>query len=228
NDAPGRDPRDYLLEGSNDGSTWTTITGGNLLGTLMLPTGRDAGGTGNPLNPMTQPLMEVDFANPNSYKQYRFTITNNVEPNATPLMQIAEIQLLGTFVPAPPAWVRQPEPGVTAFVGTSPSFEAKASGLGALAPKHLWFKNGSAISGATTTSSPRVNAQLTDSGTTFFCVATNNFGAITSSIGTLTVIAAPTQPYPAAVLASNPKAYIRLDEPDNGAGNSGVVAHDYA
>src|SRR5262249_40670510 len=47
NDTPGRDPRDYLLEGSNDGTTWTTITGGQLLGTLMLPVGCDAGGTGN-------------------------------------------------------------------------------------------------------------------------------------------------------------------------------------
>jgi hypothetical protein len=228
NDTPGRDPRDYLLEGSNDGTTWTTITGGQLLGTLMLPVGRDAGGTGNSLNPMTQPLMEVDFANPNSYKQYRFTITNNIEPFVTPLMQIAEIQLLGTFVPAPPTWVRQPEPAVTAFVGTSPSFAAKASGLGALAPKYLWFRGSSAISGATGSTYTLSNAQLADSGSTFFCVATNNFGAITSSIGTLTVIAAPTQPYPAAVLANAPKAYWRLNEPDNLSGNNGVVAHDYA
>jgi hypothetical protein len=228
NDSAGRDPRDYSLEGSNDGGgTWTPITSGQLLGTLMLPVGR--GGTGAAaLNPTANPLMEVNFANANSYKSYRITITNNIEPFATPLMQIAEIQLLGTFVPAPPTWVRQPEPGVTAYVGTSPSFAAKASGLGALAPKYLWFRGASAIAGATSSSYTLANAQLTDSGATFFCVATNNFGAITSSIGTLTVIAAPTQTYPAAVLANAPKAYWRLDEPDNASGNNGVVAHDYA
>ena len=102
---------------------------------------------------MTSPLMEVDFANANSYKSYRVTITNNIEPFVTPLMQIAEIQLMGTFVPAPPTWVRQPEPGVTAYVGTTPSFTVKASGLGALAPKYQWYKNaGVGISGATASS----------------------------------------------------------------------------
>jgi len=72
------------------------------------------------------------------------------------------------------------------------------------------------------------NVQLADSGSSYYCVATNNFGTITSSSGALTVLAAPTQPYPAAVLANNPKAYIRLDEPESGGGNNGVVAHDYA
>ena len=227
NDGQQRDPRDYSLEGSNDGTTWTTITGGQLLGTLMLPVGR--GGTGpTVLNPMTQPVIEVNFPNANSYKSYRVTITNNIEPNVNTLMQIAEIQLLGTFVPAPPTWVRQPEPAVTVFVGTSPSFSAKASGLGALAPKYLWFRNGSAISGATASSYTLANAQLGDSGSTFFVVATNNFGAITSTVANLTVITAPTQPYPVAVLGNSPRAYWRLNEPDNGSGNNGVVAHDYA
>jgi len=227
NDSAGRDPRDYTLEGSNDGSTWTRITGGELLGTLMLPTAR--GGTGSAtLNPLANPCLEVDFANVNSYKSYRVTITNCVEPYQTPLMQIAEIQLLGSFVPAPPTWARQPESSVIAYVGTSPSFAAKATGLGSLAPKYLWYRNGSPISGATASSYTLANAQLTDSASTFYCVATNNFGTITSSTSTLTVIPAPTQPYPAAVLANAPKGYWRLNEPDNGTGNSGVIAHDYA
>jgi len=122
---------------------------------------------------------------------------------------------------------RQPEPAVTAFVGTSPSFSAKASGLGALAPKYQWFKNaGTLIAGATTTSYSLVGAQPGDSGTTFYCVATNGFGAITSTVGTLTVIAAPVQSYPAAVLANSPKGYWRLNEPDNGLGNNGVLKNE--
>lgn len=229
NDIVGRDPRDYTLEGSNDGSSWTTITSGLLLGTLMFPIGR--GGVGPiPLNsPMAQPVMEVNFPNATSYKSYRVTITNNIEPYQTPLMQLAEIQLLGTFVPAPPAWVRQPDPSTIAFVGTAPTFAAKASGLGSLAPKYQWYKSPStAISGATSSLLQLSNVQLADSGSSYYCVATNNFGTITSSSGTLTVIAAPTQPYPAAVLANSPRAYWRLDEPENGTGNNGVVAHDYA
>jgi len=227
NDNPGRDPRDYTLEGSNDSSTWTRITGGELLGTLMPPAAR--GGTGSAaLNAFANPCLEVDFANANSYKSYRLTITNCVEPYQTATMQIAEIQLLGSFVPAPPTWARQPESSVIVYVGRSPSFAAKATGLGSLAPKYLWFRNGSSISGATASSYTLANAQLTDSASTFFCVATNGFGAITSSISTLTVIAAPTQPYPAAVLANAPKGYWRLNEPDNNSGNNGVAAHDYA
>jgi hypothetical protein len=155
-------------------------------------------------------------------------VTNNIEPYQTPLMQVAEIQLLGTFVPAPPSWVRQPDPNTTAYVGTSPTFAVKASGLGSLAPKYQWFKAPStAIAGATTSLLTLPNVQLADSGSSYYCVATNSFGQITSSSGTLTVIAAPTQPYPAAVLANSPRGYWRLNEADNGIGNNGVVAHDY-
>jgi hypothetical protein len=228
NDGQGRDPRDYTLEGSNDGTSWTRISGGPLMGTLMLPILRGLTGSAT-LDAVANPCLEVDFANANSYKSYRVTVTNNIEPYQTPLMQIAEIQLLGTFVPAPPAWVRQPDPSTIAYVGTSPTFAAKASGLGSLAPKYQWFKSPStAIAGATTSLLTLSNVQLADSGSSYYCVATNNFGTITSSSGALTVLAAPTQAYPAAVLANNPKAYIRLDEPENGSGNNGVIAHDYA
>src|SRR6185436_15643890 len=51
---------------------------------------------------------------------------------------------------------------------------------------------------------------------------------ITSSSCGLTVIAAPAQAYPQAVIADNAVAYFRLNEtPDNGSGNNGVVTHDY-
>ena len=229
NDTPGRDPRDYLLEGSNDGSTWTTLSGGQLLGTMMLPTGRDAGGTGNALNPMTQPLLEVDFANSTSYKSYRLTITNCMEPINTPLMQIAEIQLIGTFVPAPPTWVRQPVPTTTLFVGTSPTFTVEATGVGAQAPTFQWYRTPSTlIAGATGSSYTVTNVQTSANGTSYYCVAQNKSGSITSTSGTLNVVAAPTQSYPSAVLADKPMSYWRLDEPDNGSGNEGALCHDYA
>jgi hypothetical protein len=228
NDSSGRDPRDYLLEGSNDGSTWAPIAGGNLLGTLMLPGNRN--GTGSTqLNPMTQYLTEVDFANSISYKSYRLTITNCMEPVNTPLMQVAEIQLLGSFVPAPPLWVREPVPTATVFVGASPTFTASATGLGALKPSYQWYQSPSTlIAGATTTSYTITNVQLTASGSSYYCVAHNGSGTITSTSALLTVILPPTQSYPSAVLADRPMSYWRLDEsPDNAAGNNGTLTHDY-
>jgi hypothetical protein len=231
NDTAGRDPRDYFLEGSNDGATFTPIAGGTLLGTLMLPTGRDTGGTGFIQSPFTNPCVEIDFANSTAYKTYRFTITNSMEPVATPLMQVAEIQLVGSLIPNPPVWVLQPVPSVTVFVGGSPTWGVAAGGYPA--PKFQWYRipsGGSAapIPNATNATYTLSNAQLSNSGDQFYATAQNNAGMITSSSSTLNVIAAPTESYPAAVLANSPLAYWRLDEgPDNAAGNNGVVTHDY-
>jgi Concanavalin A-like lectin/glucanases superfamily/Immunoglobulin I-set domain len=228
NDGQGRDPRDYLLEGSNDGSTWTTISGGQMLGTTMLPTQR--GGTGSAaIDPMASPLTEIDFANSTSYKSYRVTITNCMEPINTPLMQLAEVQLIGTFVPAPPTWVLEPVSSVIAYVGTSPTFAASATGIGAQAPTYQWYRSPSTlIAGATGSSYTITNVQTSANGTSYYCVAQNKSGQITSTSGSLTVVAAPTQSYPSAVLADKPMSYWRLDEPDDGSGNEGALCHDYA
>ena len=67
NDGNGRDPFDYTLEGSNDGSTWTTITGGQLKGTLSLPTARNGTGSAS-VDPLSNNCVEVDFANATGYK----------------------------------------------------------------------------------------------------------------------------------------------------------------
>src|SRR5205085_1992640 len=113
-----------------------------------------------------------------------------------------------------------------AFVGSSPTFSAVASGLGSLAPRYQWYRGGTAISGATSSTYTLVNAQLTDSGATFSCTASNSSDptVITSSTATLTVIPAPTQSYPSAVLANNPIGYWRLNESDNASGNNGALA----
>jgi hypothetical protein len=231
NDSPGRDPRDYFLEGSNDnGATFTPITGGVLLGTLMLPTARDGGGTGFANGAFTNPCVEVDFANSTSYKTYRLTITNNMEPVATPDMQVGEIQLVGSLVPNPPVWVRQPLPTVTVYVAGSPTWGVEAGGYPA--PKFQWYRgappSGTAILNATNSIYTLTNAQLSDSGAQFYCTAQNNAGTITSSASTLTVIAPPTQSYPSTILANSPLAYWRLNEgPDDTVGNNGVITHDY-
>lgn len=227
NDSSGRDPLDYTVEGSNDGASWTRITGGVLLGTLAMPTGRN--GTGStPLDALNQNCLQVDFANAVGYKSYRVTITNTYDRLGTSAFQIGEIQLLGTLVPNPPVWVRQPEPAATVFVGASPNFTVQAGGYPP--PRFQWYSNNFAgpIPGATNNTYTLVNAQLTDSGSTFGCTASNIFGSINSSLATLTVIAAPTEPYPITVIGDNPIGYWRLNEgPDNSGGDNGVVTHDY-
>src|SRR6185295_7760399 len=176
NDTNGRDPYDYGLEGSNDGSTWSPITGGILRGTLALPTGRN--GTGSAaLDPLTNSVVEVDFPNASGYKSFRVSITNNMNTRADALLQIAEIELLGTFVPAPPVWVRQPgDPGVadvSIYARGSPTFVAVASGLGSLTPRYQWYRNGILIPNATNSTYTLVNAQVSDSGSTFNATAKN-------------------------------------------------------
>ncbi len=86
---PEDDPADYLLEGSNDGTNFTSISGG----LLALPVQRNA--AGGAIVASNQVLQELDFANANSYATYRLTFTN-VNNNATASngVQIAEVQLL--------------------------------------------------------------------------------------------------------------------------------------
>lgn len=233
NDAQGRDPMDYGLEGSNDnGASWTPITGGRLIGTLSLPTTRNTTGAAV-LTPLADVAgasvtncVEVNFANTVGYKSYRVTITNTVDRLRAPLFQIAEIDLLGTLVANPPVWVRQPEPASTVYAGASPTFTAIASGYPPAT--YQWYAGATLIPGATGTSYTFPNAQLAHSGSAISCQASNRFGKITSSSAFLTVVAAPTEAYPTAVLADAPVGYWRLNEtPDNGAGNLGVLAHDY-
>ncbi len=232
NDSQGRDPMDYGLEGSNDGNTWSPITGGRLIGTLSLPTVRNTTGAAavTPLAAVAGAsvtnLVEVNFANTTGYKSYRVTITNTIDRLRQALMQVAEIELLGNLVANPPVWVRQPEPA-TVFAGGGPTFYAVASGYPL--PKYQWFKNGSTpIAGATRSAYTFPNAQLADSGTTFSCVASNNFAQLTSTSAALTVITAPSQAYPSAVMGDGAIGYWRLGEgPDNNSGNSGLMAYDY-
>jgi hypothetical protein len=91
NDTEARDPVHYVLEGSNDGSSWSLISS-NL---LTLPPGRNAGGLA--LDPLTQNVWHVAFANTTAYASYRlqfFDVKNLAAANS---MQLAEVELLGTI-----------------------------------------------------------------------------------------------------------------------------------
>jgi hypothetical protein len=91
NDGVERDPIDYKLEGSNDGTTYTTVATGG----LALPTARNAGGL--ELDPLNAANQEITFANSAGYSIYRLTFTNVRDNTAANSMQIGEVELLGTL-----------------------------------------------------------------------------------------------------------------------------------
>ena len=95
NDAQERDPVNYVLEGSNDGSTWSLISS-NL---LTLPVARNAAGLA--INPMTQTVWHVAFANTTEYGSYRLRFFNVKGDTTANSMQLAEVELLGTVIEPP-------------------------------------------------------------------------------------------------------------------------------
>ena len=84
NDAPERDPKDWKLQGSQDGQSWTT---------LDTQTGQDFGDRFQ--------TKEYHFTNTTAYSFYRLDITAN---HGDGLIQLAELQLSnGDTTPPPPS-----------------------------------------------------------------------------------------------------------------------------
>lgn len=116
--------------------------------------------------------------------------------------------------------------GGTNYVGSSPTFSVSA--MGALPISYQWRTNGVAVSGATSPSFTFENLQM-GGPTTFDCVLGNSYGSLTSKVWSVSYLAAPTAPFPQAVLADQPVGYWRLNEPDDQAydGNPGAICNDY-
>lgn len=90
NDAAERDPVDFRLEGSTDGTNFTLIASG----ALTLPDTRNAAALA--LDPLTVANQQVLFRNTAGYTTYQLTF-NSVKNNATAnSMQIGEVEFLGT------------------------------------------------------------------------------------------------------------------------------------
>src|SRR5215207_5027124 len=94
NDSPERDPRDWTLQGSDDGSTWTTLDTQ----------------TGQSFAERFQTKV-YDFANAHAYKHYRLDVTRN---SGDDLIQLAELQLSNGQENPPPA------PVMRSSVGSGP------------------------------------------------------------------------------------------------------------
>ena len=90
----------------------------------------------------------------------------------------------------------------SAAVGDNVSFQVSASSNYPLS--YQWFRNGLPIGGKTSPTLALSSVGLGDNSTTYQCVVTNNFGAVTSGVATLTVSSAAIPPtLPAVQLLTN-------------------------
>ena len=176
NDSEGRDPVDYTLEGSTDGTNFTFISSG------ALSLHGDRNGDGNPLNPIAQSLAEANFANATGYSSYRVSFSNVKDPDNANSMQLAEVELLGTLLASSPMIVVDINPSnVTAFVGLTTTLNITASGTPPL--YYQWKLNSADVPDATNTS----YAFPTLAGTNeYSCTVSNAVGpAVSSSTATV-------------------------------------------
>ncbi|HTH49164.1 MAG TPA: LamG-like jellyroll fold domain-containing protein [Candidatus Limnocylindria bacterium] len=118
NDSPERDPATYTLEGSNDGTNFTTISFGDV------PAFSDRFVT-----------VRVDFTNNFAYKAYRVTFPTTAMDNGC-CMQVAEVELLGNVAPQD---VTQPGDPIVASSNNTPGSEGVANVIDNGPAKYLNF-----------------------------------------------------------------------------------------
>jgi hypothetical protein len=124
----------------------------------------------------------------------------------------------------PPTVQQQPPTAMTVFAGTSPTLWVEAAGA---TPMYYYWKSNSSVVASGTNSTYTITNIHT--GATYSCTLSNMVTTASMNPIAITVVAAPTAPYPVQVLADKPMAYYRLDEgPDNNNGDDGVIAWDYA
>ncbi|HVM46736.1 MAG TPA: DUF2341 domain-containing protein [Candidatus Acidoferrum sp.] len=159
----------------------------------------------------------VQLANAGSY----YAVVTNTYGRATS-------SIVALSVTGPPVVAQQSPTVAHVFVGTTPSLRAVVAGP--MPISYQWTKDGSPITGATASS--YVPDTSVTSMHTYSCVITNLYSTNTPSAFSpiaVSVLTRPTAPYPVAVLNDHPVDYFRLDEsPDNGSGNNGFPAYDYA
>jgi hypothetical protein len=172
NDVPYRDPSSWTLSGSNDGVTWTVIEtrSGQAWASRLL-------------------ARDFVLATPSaSYTRFRFDLV----PTVGCAIQLAEMKLFGpssVTVTAPTITTQPASKTVTA--GQSASFSVAATGSSLT---YQWQKNGTAISGATSSTYTISSTSTSDAGT-YAVVVSNSAGSATSTSATLSVnplVVAPT------------------------------------
>ncbi|MGO8927865.1 MAG: immunoglobulin domain-containing protein [Limisphaerales bacterium] len=195
NDEPERDPADFELDGSNDGGAHWTLIASN---SIVLPTTRNTDTTTNAIT-LTDAFGEVDFLNTVGYISYRLSFQDVRDDATANSVQMAEVQFLGILNPSTAPFFTQEPQSVKAYDRGSASFTVLASGTPA--PAYAWasgvnsvytlLSDGGNISGSQT-ASLTVNPATYSDAVNYVCIATNTFGAATSSVATLTIVSSLT------------------------------------
>ena len=110
NDAPGRDPNAYVLYGTNDAITSAQNSDGSAENWVRIQ-----GGTLNPPAGRGEAYASEAVTNGTAYTSYRFDVVGN---GGDGLMQFAEIQFEGTFIP-------EPSSAMLAMLGLLPVFRRR-------------------------------------------------------------------------------------------------------
>ncbi len=121
---------------------------------------------------------------------------------------------------APPSILQQPVSG-TNYVGSSRTISVGAGGTEPLT--YLWTKNGQP-SGGNTNALVFSNLQLTDAGV-YAVTVTNLLGSMVSSDATIGVLAHPTEPYAAMIVAAHPDALLPIGRNQHLRGHRSCRSH---
>ena len=132
--------------------------------------------------------------------------------------QLTTLFSTGTADFFPPAITVQPT-SKTLYNGTTAYYSGAAFGSPTI--RYQWLFNGATIPGATSALLGVPNVGPANVGG-YSMVASNAYGAVTSSVATLTLTTPAGNPFESAVLGLGPVAYYELNE------KTGTVAYDYA
>ena len=113
---------------------------------------------------------------------------------------------------------------LTLYAGETPAFSISAVGSSPL--YYQWLSDGAAIAGATNVAYTPPGMSL-GGPITFQCVV-SNIGGLATNTWFVTVVSAPATSYAHAALALNPIGFWPLNEAEQGGGDKGVIARDYA
>jgi len=127
----------------------------------------------------------------------------------------AEVQALYNAAPTVAPTIVQDPVGRTVFAGGTVGLTAVAAGT--LPLKYQWYRNSSAVSGATTATLTLASVSSANAGT-YSLRVTNGGGYTNSAPAIVALLPAPANTYESLVVADTPEAYWRLNETYDGTG----------
>ena len=168
---------------TNSGTSPVTISQATVSGA-----GFAIGGVALPLNlnPGNRATFTASFA-PTSTGNASGAVSFSAQQLSSPFI----VQMTGAGAAVAPSITAQPI-GVSILVGQAATFSVNASGTAPL--NYQWYKNGSPITGAMSSSYTTPPEPLSDNGVQLNVVVINSAGNVTSNAATLSVTTAPVAP----------------------------------